>query len=268
MSRLSARLLFFAAAAVGVIGCGSEPTMTGKVSDVWNGPVAGATVSVEGLTDNVTSGADGSFTLPVLSGKKRVKAGAEGYVHVLETIVFPETKDAEATGPDVKLVLYPAPETTGFHLVNSQAYSKLPGQAIDTTGTELNAYTGIKDPGDTKVGKKPRQRLIYRVAHEPHEIARMGLELHRLDFVEEMPIPGPEGEETVKINRFIAKGEPIEFDLKQLASDDCYLIVTQADLAPGYYAFHSEGLLTSNDVDALDKTPEKLRKAYPFQIKE
>ncbi|HCH61272.1 MAG: hypothetical protein CL927_12305 [Deltaproteobacteria bacterium] len=266
MSRFSARLLLFAAAAVGVIGCGSEPTMSGKVSDVWNTPIAGATVTIEGVKELATTGADGSFNLPVLTGKKRFKAGAEGFVHVQETIVFPEGAGDGVEKPDVKLTLYPAPESTGFHLVNTQSYSKLDGQAIDTTGTELHAYTGIENPGEVKVGVKPRHRVVYRVEHEPHEIAQMGLELHRLEFVAESLVPGPEGEESVKINRFIAK-EAVEFDLKQLASDDCYLIVTRAGLEPGYYAFHSEGLLTSNDVDVLDKTPEKLRKAYPFQVK-
>lgn len=266
MSRFSARLLLFAATAVGVIGCGSDPTLTGKVSDVWSKPVAGASVTIEGVKELATTGADGTFELPQLTGKKRFKAGAEGYVHVQETIVFPEGEGDKVVQPDVQLTLYPAPETSGFHLVNTQQYSKLEGQTIDTTGTELHAYTGIASPGDVKVGVKQRQRVIYRVEHEPHEIAQMGLELHRMEFVPESPVPGPEGEETVKINRFIAK-EAVEFDLKQLASDDCYLIVTRAGLEPGYYAFHSEGLLTSNDVDALDKTPEKLRKAYPFQVK-
>jgi hypothetical protein len=266
MSRFSARLFFFAAAAVGVIGCGTEPTMTGTVTDVWDKPLPGATITIEGVADLATSGEGGSFTLPVLEGKKRIKAGAEGYVHVQETFVFPQGENSTVAMPDVKLTLYPAPEKPGLYLVNTQAYSPLVGQSIDTTGTELNAYTGLEDPGKVKVSAKPRQRLVYRAPLEPSEIARMGLELHRLEFVQDTTVAGAMGEQNVKVNRFVAK-EQIEFDLKQLASDDCYLIVTRGKLEPGYYAFHTEGLLTSNDVDALDKTPKELRKAYPFQVK-
>lgn len=266
MSRFSARLLFFAAAAVGAIGCGTEPTMSGKVADVWNNPIVDAKVTIEGVADQPKTGADGSFTLPVLEGKKKIKAGADGFVHVQETFVFPEGENSTVAMPDVSLTLYPAPEKPGLYMVNTQKYSELEGSTIDTLGTELHAYTGLENPGKVKVAAQARQRLIYRVPLEPNEIARMGLELHRLDFVQDTTVAGAMGEANVKVNRFVAK-ESIEFDLKQLASDDCYLIVTRAKLDPGYYAFHTEGLLTSNDVDALDKTPEELRKAYPFQVK-
>jgi hypothetical protein len=266
MSRISTRFLFIAAAALGVIGCGSEPTMTGKVTDVWDKPVAAAKVTIEGISDQAETGADGAFSFPVIEGKKRIKAGAEGYVHVQETFVFPEGENSSVAVPEVKLTLYPAPSDPGLYLVNNKDYSKLDGATIDTQGTELHAFTGIEKPGKVKVGAKARQRLVYRVALEPSEIARLGLELHRLEFVEDTTVPGTVGDETVKVNRFVAK-EEIEFDLKQLASDDCYLIVSRGKLDPGYYAFHTEGLLTGDDVDALDKTPEELRKAYPFQVK-
>jgi len=266
MSRFSPRLLVFAAAAAGLIGCGTEPTMTGSVKDVWDKPIANATVTIEGVTELANTGDKGEFDMPVLAGKKRVKAGAEGYVHVQETFVFPEGEDSKIQMPNVELVLYPEPKTDGLFLVNSKEYSKLDGQTIDTTGTELQAYTGLENPGKVKVNAKPRQRFVYRVALEPNEIARVGLELHRLEFVQDTTVTSAMGETNVKVNRFVAK-EEIEFDLKELATDHHYLIITRGKLDAGYYAFHSEGLLTSGDVDGLDKTPEELRKAYPFEVK-
>lgn len=240
--------------------------MTGKVTDVWDKPIAAAKVTIEGVADQPNTDDKGKFTLPVLEGKKRIKAGADGYVHVQETFVFPQGENSTVAMPDVKLTLYPAPEKPGLYLVNTKDYSELAGQTIDTLGTELHAYTGLENPGKVKVSSQPRQRLVYRAPLEPSEIARMGLELHRLEFVQDTTVAGAMGEANVKVNRFVAK-ERVEFDLKQLASDDCYLIVTRGKLDPGYYAFHTEGLLTSSDVDALDKTPEELRKAYPFQVK-
>jgi len=266
MSRFSPRLLLFAVTAAGFIGCGTEPTMTGAVKDVWDKPIAGATVTIEGVTELATTSDKGSFDMPVLQGKKRVKAGANGFVHVQETFVFPEGSDSKVEPPNVELVLYPEPPSEGLFLVNTKEYSKLDGQTISTTGTQLQAYTGVENPGKVKVPAKPRQRFVYRVALEPNEIARVGLELHRLEFVQDTTVSGAMGETNVKVNRFVAK-EEVEFDLKELATAHHYLIITRSKLNSGYYAFHSEGLLTSGDVDGLDKTPEELRKAYPFQVK-
>lgn len=267
MSRFSPRILLFAAAAaLGVSGCGSEPTLNGKVTDVWDNPIPNATITIEGVADQPHTNETGVFEMPMLKGKTRIKAGADGFVHVQETFVFPEGEGSNVAMPNVALTLYPTPPNAGLFLVNQNKYAELEGQTIDTIGTELHAYTGIEDPGKVKSNVAGKQRLVYRVALEPNEIARMGLELHRLEFVQDTTVAGAMGEANVKVNRFIAK-EPVEFDLKQLASDDCYLIVTRNKLDPGYYAFHTEGLLTSRDVDALDKTPEELRKAYTFQIK-
>jgi hypothetical protein len=266
MSRFSPRFLVFAAAAAGFIGCGSEPTMSGAVKDVWDAPIANASVTIEGITELANTDAKGEFTMPVLEGKKRIKAGAEGHVFVQETFVFPEGEASKVEMPKVELVLYPEPPSEGLFLVNSSKYSKLDGQTIDTTGTELQAYTGVEDPGKVSVKAKPRQRFVYRVGLSPSEIARVGLELHRLEFVKDTTVTSAMGETNVKVNRFVAK-EEVEFDLKELATDNHYLIITRGKLAAGTYAFHSEGLLTSGDVDGLDKTPEELRKAYPFEVK-
>ena len=240
--------------------------MTGAVKDVWDKPIANASVTIEGITELVTTDAKGEFTMPVLAGKKRLKAGAEGHVFVQETFVFPEGEESKVETPKVELVLYPEPETEGLFLVHSSEYKKLDGQTIDTTGTELQAYTGIEDPGKVSVKPKQRQRFVYRVALSPSEIARVGLELHRLEFVKDTTVTSAMGETNVKVNRFVAK-EEVEFDLKELATEHHYLIITRGKLSDGFYAFHSEGLLTSGDVDGLDKTPEELRKAYPFEVK-
>jgi hypothetical protein len=71
-----------------------------------------------------------------------------------------------------------------------------------------------------------------------------------------------------KINRFIASGEPMAFELRELDSGDDYLLTTREPLAPGFYAFHTEGQLTTSRSDGLDKLPEELRKAWPLQVVE
>lgn len=265
MRRVS-RTLLFAAAALGLAACGSQPSVTGKVTDIWGKPIEGATVTIESVVEQPTTGAQGTFSMPALEGKKRVRAGAENYIHVEESFVFPAGEDDTVAMPDVHLRLFPEPEGPGLYLVNAAKYSPLAAEGIDTQGTELHAYTGLKEPGDVKTKPGQKLRFVYKAPLEPHQIANLGLELHRLEFVDDTTVSGPMGETNVTINRFIAKDQ-VAFDLKELATEGSFLIITREALDAGYYAFHTEGALTSTDVDALDKKPEQLRKAYPFQVK-
>ena len=45
------------------------------------------------------------------------------------------------------------------------------------------------------------------------------------------------------------------------------LIVTQDTLEPGVYAFHAQGILHTTENDALEKLPESMQVAFPFEVK-
>jgi len=258
------RSLLSVSAFLFALGCGSDPTLAGTVHDCFGAPVAGATVTLEGVTEHVSTDAQGAFSLPAaFTGKRQIQAGKEGYILSREAAFINE--GAETIDP-VKLLLFPDPGKPGFHLVNLTAYSELPEEAIDTVGTELHAYTGVKDHGQVSVSAAEKLRFIFSTTRSRAQIARLGLELHKLEFVENTTVAGVLGEETVKVNRFVAT-ERQEFDLKELPSEDDWLIGTRNKLEPSIYAFHTEGLMTSKHVDVADKTPPELRVAYTFEVK-
>ena len=87
-----------------------------------------------------------------------------------------------------------------------------------------------------------------------------------MEFVKEKAVPGVTGATPVKVNLYVAK-DTVKFDLKSLPTEDTYLITPREKLGPGTYAFDTEGMLTTKDVDALDKTPTEMRVAYPFEVK-
>lgn len=265
MSRSSSMFFLSVAAGFFAAGCSTTPMVSGAVVDCFGDPVSGARVQVEGFTEHATTDEKGNFSVPAFTGKKRVQAGKDGYILARDSYYIPE--DEAKNSDPITLHLYPDPEKPGFHLVNAKEYNALPSEAIDVVGTELNAYTGIKDHGQVSVKAKERMRFIFSTTRSRAQIAHLGLELHKLEFVESTPVSAVLGEATVKVNRFVAT-EAQEFDLKELPSEDDWLIVTRKKLSPGIYAFHTEGLMTSKDVDALDKTPEELRLVYPFQVKE
>ena len=262
MRRLPSCLALVAA----LTACSDPPTMSGTVKDPWGTPVAGATVQLEDVTEQVTTDAAGAFTFPRVTGKRRIQVGREGFIRAMESWGLPDDLESELTSIDLRI--FPDPPEPGFFLINETAYSQLEAHPVDVAGTEIKAYTGIKAGGEVKVRTKDRLRFVFSSARSRAELAHLDLQLHKLDFIEDVTVPTVLGEESVKINRFIASGEPMAFELRELDSGDDYLLTTREPLAPGFYAFHTEGQLTTSRSDGLDKLPEELRKAWPLQVVE
>ena len=246
--------------------CSDPPTMVGTVKDPWGHAVAGATVQLEDVVEQVSTDPNGAFSFPRVTGKRRIQVGKEGYIRTMETWGLPADLESELTSIDLRV--FPDPPSSGFFLINDTAYSELVAHPVDVAGTEIKAYTGIKAGGEVKIRSKDRLRFIFSSPRSRAELAHLDLQLHRLEFIEAVPVSSVLGEEQVKINRFIAKGEHVPFELKELDSGDDYLLTTRAGLEPGFYAFHTEGQLTTSRSDGLDKLPEELRKAWPLQVTE
>ena len=263
MRSLSAPLLALVAL---LSACSDPPTMAGTVKDPWGHAVAGATVQLEDVVEQATTDPNGAFSFPRVTGKRRIQVGKEGYIRTMETWGLPDELESELTSIDLRV--FPDPPSSGFFLINDTAYSELVAHPVDVAGTEIKAYTGIKAGGETKIRSKDRLRFIFNSPRSSAELAHLDLQIHKLEFIEDVPVSSVLGEEQVKINRFIAKGEPVPFELKELDSGDDYLLTTRAALEPGYYAFHTEGQLTTSRSDGLDKLPEELRKAWPLQVTE
>ena len=133
-------------------------------------------------------------------------------------------------------------------------------------GSEIGAYIGIKDDRDVVLRADKSVKLVFSSTAKSTEVSRLGLKLHRLEFIEKEQVTGVLGDQEVAVNLWVAK-EAVPFDLESLPSEDDYLLSARAPLKPGTYAFHTEGVLSSTSKDVLDKTPKELQVAYPFIVK-
>ena len=256
MSRSSAALLLI------LVACGDPPALSGKVTDIWGKPVEGATVRVEGVTAHGQTDAGGLFRIEAEPGKRRVEAGRAGYIKAGTVVDLV----ADADWPQPTLELYPEPAAPGFYAVGPREYSPVGSKEIRTVGTEVRALTGLVDVGAVELSGAKPTRFVFSSTLRHDEISRIGLQLHKLEFIAQQPVPGVLGEAPVDVNLWVAR-EAVPFDLVSLPDEHDYLITTRAPLAAGHYAFHTERVLLSTDVAALAQMPRELQVAYPFEVR-
>ena len=162
--------------------------------------------------------------------------------------------------------MYPDPKKVGFYAVTSSAYAELNSKSVRTVGTDIRAFNGLPDVGNVRLnGKKPLE-FVFSSEARRSELKQLGLQLHKLRFLENDTIPGVLGETAVTLNLWVSDAT-IPFDLTGMETDDDYSIKTRETLEPGLYAFHTQGILSSKDPTALDKLPEEMRVAFPFEVR-
>ena len=81
-------------------GCSESPKLQVKVTDVWNNPIAGATLFQEGVLERPTTGSDGAVTLEVEPGDHSFMAGKEGYIKELATTSVAPVDSTESMLPN------------------------------------------------------------------------------------------------------------------------------------------------------------------------
>jgi hypothetical protein len=246
-------------------GCKKPPVQSGVVKDVFGNPLEGATVIMEGVREQKITDAQGMFTFPRPKTSVRITAGKKGYIKDTELATPPVQEKEDA--PLVELALYPDPPEKGFYGVGRDGYTKLEPRQIYVVGTELRSISGLRETSDEALGHNDGPtRFVFSSSLRPSEIAQLDLEMHHLDFVNTVDVPGVLGKEPVTANLWVAN-RPVQFELEQLATEDDYLITTRETLAGGAYAFHTGGVLTSKDVRVLNTLPKELQFAYAFDMK-
>jgi hypothetical protein len=244
-------------------GCSDPPVHKGKVTDRWGKALAGVTVAYTGSSKQVVSATDGTFTIPIQTQDIKVRVGKPGYIKSTAKLSPP---DGQAEPETVHFLLYPNPETTGFYAVTSSDYSPVASMPVKTMGTEIRAFSGLIDKGRVLLsGTKPIE-FVFSSEASRTELLRLGLQLHKLKFVQTDTLPGVLGETEVKLNLWIAD-QIVPFDLEGLETDDDYKLQTREILEPGVYAFHTQNLLTDLDMEGFDKLPEEMRVAFPFEVR-
>ena len=248
---------------VGLMSCSEPPVHKGKVVDRWGKPIAGVTIGITGSAKQLVSGSDGSFTIPVQKKESKLRAGKPGFI---KTSLKLSAYSGEGKPNPVLIAMYPDPEQAGFYAVTSSAYSAVDSKLVKTVGTDIRAFNGLMDVGKVRVkGKKPLE-FVFSSEARRSELKQLGLQLHKLKFLENDSVPGVLGETTVKLNLWVSD-ETVPFDLTGMETDDDYSIKTREKLEPGVYAFHTQGILSSKDPTALDKLPEEMRVAFPFEVR-
>ncbi len=248
---------------LGLSACSDPPVHKGKVTDRWGKPIAGVTLGYSGSANQMVSGPDGKFTIPTQSKDIKVRAGKPGFIRQTIKLVAP-VKGAQP-GP-IRFALYPDPERTGFYAVGTMNYTAIESKLVKTVGTDIRAFHGLVDVGKAHIFNKKTSEFVFSSDARRSELKQLGLQLHKLKFLEADSLPGVLGETEVKLNLWVSD-QSIPFDLASLETDDDYTIKTRTPLDPGVYAFHTQGILTSKDPLALDKLPGEMRVAFPFEVR-
>ena len=156
--------------------CSEDPLHNGKVTDRWGKPIAGVTIAVTGSAQQLTSGADGSFSVPVQAGDVKVRAGKPGFIKKTMKMV---AYGGEGKPSPLLFALYPDPEKNGFYAVGSMQYSELAPSQIKTVGTDIRAFNGLVDVGRQCEGECHKSRrvcIFFGCATQRVEAARVAVE--------------------------------------------------------------------------------------------
>ena len=162
MSRTAALCLFAL-----LTGCSDPPEVQGVVKDIWDKPIDGATVLMEG-TEPVTTNERGEFSFVASDSVMSFNAGKDGYISNSAELT-PPGEDAEM--PSVDFALYPKPESDGFHLIARSEYRHLEAARVSEIGTELRSYTGIADVGQVSITSDEKLKFIFQSTLRPSQLS-------------------------------------------------------------------------------------------------
>lgn len=242
--------------------CTTERRLEGQVVDVWGNPIEGATVVMEGQSERPLTDRYGRFSLPLAAGDHKMKAGREGYIQEHMELEVPE---GAADTPKPVFKLFPKPVEAGFYVIGAEEYERLEPKPIVQVGGELQAFRGLATVGETEM-EGSRIRLLFHTPLKMDQVMRLGLELHKLEFVHQAEMTGPLAKTRVDVNLWTSAGT-VPIDIKPLRSRNDYLVETQEPVEPGAYAFDTQGMLTTRSADTFKEIPEPLRVAYPVELR-
>ena len=250
---------------IGLLACNNTPVVSGTVQDIWNNPIEGAMVQMEGNGNKQTTDAQGRFTFElqdVEAGNLRFRAGHTDFIHDVEVLVYAPEMDTENTDP-VEFELYPKPNDKGFYAVGGSEYHTLQsGELVDVKSTFKNLY-GLARVNDVKLNNSKPQ-FVYYSSLRKEEIKQVNLGVYKLAFKEKEAMTGLTGDTEVEIDLWLPEDKTIPFNLRSLDQEEMYLIEFSEELEKGVYAFSGRYI---EGKDNADKLPKELQVAYTFEVK-
>ncbi len=245
-----------------IAGCSTAPVLEGKVVDIWGQPIEGATVMVVGQRERPMTDGEGRYRIARVVGRYEIKAGRNGYIQ--DHTEFEVTAAGDQLAPTFEL--YPKPDDAGFYAVTTGQYRELVHQPVRSVGTSLKSFRGIESFGELRV-ETTRPQIVFHTDLRHDEIIRLGLELHRLDYVRKAELKSPLAATEVSVNLYVDGGR-IPIDLQPMKSSTDYMITTTEPVEPGIYAFQTQDLLSAGGAaDRFQQIPEELRVVFPFEVR-
>lgn len=246
-----------------LMGCTEPAAVQGHVVDIWNNPIEGATVMVEGGDERPLTDAHGVYAMKPLTGSFKMRAGKEGYIQ--ESMEVELTEGVKA-GPSFKL--YKKPEKSGFYAVTLGDYLHLVPSTVKVVGHEVDAIYGVAAPNDKQYIEGDTIKIVYRTDLAKHQLQKLGLEVRKLKFLEDTTMATVAGGQKTKvpINLFVDDGK-VAHDLIKLGSKGHYLIQTTEPIEPGVYAVQAQSLLNPVDPERYKQIPEAVRSVNAFIVK-
>lgn len=245
-----------------LMACTQPQPLKGRVVDIWNNPIEGATVLVNGGRPQTDM--HGVYEISRAPGTFEFRAGKEGYIQdSSEATITEESKKA----PVFKL--YKKPAANGFYAVTVGDYVELKPSSVKLLGHEADALFGIVGPPADTFVEGETLSMVYKIDFSLAQVKTLGLELRKLKFVENTTMASVGGGQKteVPVNLWVDAGK-IPITISKLNSKGHFLISTgDTELKPGVYAVQAQNLLTPKDEDAWRQIPEALRTVYPVTIK-
>jgi len=240
--------------------CGGPPQSVAYVVDVWDNPIPEADVILPGLDLRVSTDEHGRFLFPPTEGALEVKVGRAGYIHEQKTLQI------EADDPSRPTVhLYKKPESNGFFAVDQAGYLNLKPQPVEQFGSRLEQIHGIRTLGEA-VMQHDQLRVVLHSDLKLDQVMRLGLQLHKLEFVQEAVVSGSIEGDPIPVNLWTT-AEIIPLEIIGLRSKTDYLVSSPEGLSPGAYALDTQGLLQPPGAGSFLRIPRPLRVAYPFELR-
>ena len=113
-----------------LFACNEPKKLQGHVVDIFDNPVEGAAVLLEGAGERPLTDEFGVYSMKsVPPGTYEMRAGKKGYIQEATDYV---AQKGELEGPTFKL--FPKPEETGFYAVRVSEYQKLESAIVKKVG--------------------------------------------------------------------------------------------------------------------------------------
>ncbi|MED5374684.1 MAG: carboxypeptidase-like regulatory domain-containing protein [Myxococcota bacterium] len=243
------------------LACSDPQTLNVNAADAFGNPIESAQIKLP-TGEPVTTDSKGAASFEVTPGNLEVMAGKEGFIPEYANVVVPAEGDPDA----LNFVLFFQPEKVGFYGVGAGDYLALGPEKIRTVASDKSTWHGLENVPDQALPGGQPQRFVFQSGLRASELKQQNLTLSKLKFLETAEVVGVLGKTDVELDLWVADTDHA-FEIKGTQAKDNYLIVTSEPLAPGFYAFHAQGILKATEAESLSKLPKEMQVAFPFEVK-